>query len=117
MFHYFYLLKNQTFVSENETVEIRTIINYEFLIGTTVLETKRNTNITFGSDATTQQIVSNLFSKFCTWKFDLTNDARDRHELKVNNEEQKITLGFDPSLSELTLKFAISKTNNNYLFR
>jgi len=94
-----------------ERSEIRTIMKYEFLRGTTASQTARNINSVFGSSVTTQQTVSNWFAKFRTGNFDLTNEPRGRPESKVNNDELKVIVEFDPSQSayELSLKFGVSK--------
>lgn len=94
-----------------ERLEIRTIMKYEFLRGTTALQTARNINSVFGSSVTTQQTVSNWFAKFRTGNFDLTNEPRGCPESKVNNDELKVTVESDPSQRayELSLEFGVSK--------
>ena len=94
-----------------ERSEIRTIMKYEFLRGTTASQTARNINSVCGSSVTTQQTVSNWFAKFRTGNFNLTNEPRGRPESKVNNDELKVIVESDPSQSayELSLKFGVSK--------
>lgn len=94
-----------------ERLEIRTIMKYEFLRGTTALQTARNINSVFGSSVTMQQTVSKWFAKFRTGNFDLTNEPRGCPESTVNNDELKVTVESDPSQSayELSLEFGVSK--------
>jgi len=94
-----------------ERSEIRTVMKYEFLRGTTASQTAQNINNVFGSSVTTQQIVSNWFAKFRTGNFDLSNELRGRPKSKVNNDELMVTVESDPSQStyELSLKFGVSK--------
>ncbi|XP_076673232.1 histone-lysine N-methyltransferase SETMAR-like [Andrena cerasifolii] len=94
-----------------ERSEIRTIMKYEFLLGTKAPQTTRNVNSVFGSGVTTEQTVSNWFAKFRTGNFDLTNEPRGRPESKVINDELKVAVESDPSQSvyELSLKFGFSE--------
>ena len=94
-----------------EPSEIRTIMKYEFLRGTTASQTERNINSVYGSSVTTHQTVSNWFAKFRTGNFDLTNEPRGRPESNVNNDELKVAVESEPSQSayELSLKFNVSK--------
>lgn len=84
--------------------EICTVMKYEFLHGTTTSQTARNINSVFGSSVTTQQTVSNWSAKFRIGNFDLTNGARGRPQLKVNNDVLNVTVVY-----ELSLKFGVSK--------
>ena len=68
-----------------EKAEIRTIMKYEFLRGTSASETMRNINSVFGYNATTQQTVSNWFRKFVKGNFNLNNESRGRLGTQVDS--------------------------------
>lgn len=91
--------------------EIRVIMKYEFLRRTTASQTARNINEVFGSLVTTQQTVSNWFTKFRKDNFNLTNEPRGRPESKVCNDKLKIIIESNPcqSAQELSVKFSVSK--------
>lgn len=87
--------------------EIRTIMEYEFLRGTTALQPALNINSLFDCSITTQQTVSNWRAKFHTDNLELTHEPRDRPESRVHNDELKVIADSDQSQTayKLSLKF------------
>lgn len=91
--------------------EIRVIMKYEFLRKTSASQTAENINAVFGTRVTTQQTVSNWFSKFRKDNFNLQNEPRGRPESKVCNDKLKMIIESNPcqSAQELSVKFGVTK--------
>lgn len=89
-------------------LETPTVMKNQFLRGVKAsLTVRNNINSIFESNVTMQQTVSNWFAKLHTGNFNLTNKPCGGPETRINNDEQKVPVGSDPSQSvyDLALKF------------
>lgn len=94
-----------------QTSEIRVLMKYEFLRGTSASDTARNINDVFGTEVTSQSTTSHGFEKFSSGDFDLSNEPRGRPESKLDNDVLKATIESGPSqnTNDLSLMFAVTK--------
>lgn len=79
------------------TPELRSILLYEFKLGSNATETARNINIAFGDGTVNIRTVQRWFTKFRSGDTDLRNEARGKPGTVVEDDHLRALVEADPS--------------------